>query len=501
MGACKSKDKKSHHTHEKTNIVKAEVPPTTRVVNQPVNGVVESQTITAVKQVPVREIISPEQQQQKMTQYKIKFLLGDRVLHEGEFPGEQPLSVLHNELRLKLGGSDYDYYLVDTANNSKVDITRRGSESLKTIFSNEVNTIELSYAGLDISPNIRRAYEETSGIIATPKFDASNFEIISFNKSTSGVAYQIYQDESFDYLKTFNEFSGYCNGNNKLFISGSDKKNEDETYNNIFIEIDLNNLNKPDHLRKLPNLLTGRGWHSMIFVPPRYVFIVGGINTKSVELYNIEKNQITHDSNLVENRSEASLCCVNNMYLYAFCGFLLNNNFHTTIERCNLKARTRQWEIVNLITEQGCIFEPSFFSVAYGKGDSIILLGGNENSRTAAKNYVFDEKDGSSVIANYKVNPVEDFYLCSEKFFLPVDEKTSILMPVYTSEVVKVLMFDSDAAILSLIKFEAMETAEDDIRNSLTYQHNEKLGEVNPLQRIHEEKIKAESVEEKKDYI
>jgi hypothetical protein len=494
MGVCKSKDKKSHHTHEKANVIKADVP-TQNVANSN-RPVIEPEPVerqTSVKQVSVREIISPEQQPQKheAPQYKIKFLLRDRVLHEGAYSVELHLLDLQNELRSKTGAIDYDYYLVDSNNHSKIDITRRGSESLKSIFSQEINTIELSYAGLDISANIRRALAQTTNIVATPKFDGSNFEIISYNKSTSGVAYQIYQDESFDYLKTFNEFSAYCNGNNKLYISGSDKKNEEDNYNSTFVEIDLNNLNKPDHLKQLPNLLTGRGWHSMIFVPPRYVFIVGGINTKSVELYNIEKNQITHDSNLVENRSEAALCCVNNMYLYAFCGFLLNNDFHSTIERCNLKTRTRQWEIVNFIAEQGLVFEPSFFSVAYGKGDTVILLGGNENSRTAPKNYIFnlDEKEGNNVISNYKVNNVDDFYLCSEKFFLPVDEKNSILMPVYTSEIVKVLMFDSDSSLLSLIKFEAMETAEDDMRNSLAYQHT--LGENNPMQRINE---KVESV-------
>jgi hypothetical protein len=486
MGACKSKDKKSHHAHEKSDVIKADVKAT--IVNPVVNGVQENPTV--VKAVPHKEIISPEPAIQKVPQYKIKFVVGGRVIHEGVFPGDQPLSAVSNELRVKLNGSEYDYLLVNSANNSKQDITRRGNDTLKTILPEEMNVIELSYAGLDISPNIRKAYADMTGIVATPKYDASSFEVISFNKSTNGVAYQIYQDESFNYLKTLNEFSAYCNGNNKFYISGSDKKNEDETYNNLFIEIDLNNLNKPDHLRKLPNLLTGRGWHSMIFVPPRNVFIVGGINTKSVELFNVEKNQITHDSNLNENRSEASLCCVNNSYLYAFCGFLLNNNFIPTIERCNLKARTRQWEIVNIISDQTCNFEPSFFSVAYGKGNSIILLGGNENQRSSAKNYVFELKDGNDTIANYQVNPVDDFYLCSEKFFLPINEKASILMPVYTSEVVKVLIFDSEASNLSLIKFEVLETADEDVRNSLNFQYNDKSADNNPLQRFHEEKIK-----------
>ena len=42
----------------------------------------------------------------------------------------------------------------------------------------------------------------------------------------------------------------------------------------------------------------------MIYIPNKYIFIVGGSNTKSVELYNIETNQLVKDSELNENRSE-----------------------------------------------------------------------------------------------------------------------------------------------------------------------------------------------------
>ena len=62
----------------------------------------------------------------------------------------------------------------------------------------------------------------------------------------------------------------------------------------------------------------------MIFIPKKYVFIVSGINNKSVELFDIEKNEIKIDSYLKEALRECSLTLVNNLYLYAFCGFLLH---------------------------------------------------------------------------------------------------------------------------------------------------------------------------------
>ena len=50
-------------------------------------------------------------------------------------------------------------------------------------------------------------------------------------------------------------------------------------------------------------------WHSMILIPKKYVFIVSGTNNKSVELFDIEKNEIKIDSYLNEAHCECSLTC------------------------------------------------------------------------------------------------------------------------------------------------------------------------------------------------
>ena len=62
----------------------------------------------------------------------------------------------------------------------------------------------------------------------------------------------------------------------------------------------------------------------MIFISKKYLFIVSGINNKSVESFDIEKNKIKIDSYLNEAHCECSLALNNNLYLYVFCGFLLH---------------------------------------------------------------------------------------------------------------------------------------------------------------------------------
>ena len=50
----------------------------------------------------------------------------------------------------------------------------------------------------------------------------------------------------------------------------------------------------------MSNLNKSRKWHSMIFIPKKYVFIVSGMNNKREELFDIEKNEIKIDSYLKE---------------------------------------------------------------------------------------------------------------------------------------------------------------------------------------------------------
>ena len=59
----------------------------------------------------------------------------------------------------------------------------------------------------------------------------------------------------------------------------------------------------------MPNLNEARTWHSMIFISKKYVFIVSGTNNKSVELFDIEKNEIKIGSYLKEALRECSLAC------------------------------------------------------------------------------------------------------------------------------------------------------------------------------------------------
>jgi len=393
--------------------------------------------------------------------------------------------------------ADYNYSLLiimqyilsdnkKIAGTEKIDLTTsvKMNHSLKTILenkkiSNSLAVVEFSYSGLKIPKDVKKAYINLNNYISSPKYENEPFGINIYDNSSSNLHYYSIPDEISEKfqinIKNFNNFSAYCNGKNKLFISGGII--DDNFFIGDFIEIDLEKLSHSgvrtsEYIRKLPNLNVPRGWHSMLFVPDKYIFIVGGSNTNSVELYDLDTNKLTVDSDLNERRSETSLCLVNNYFLYAFCGFQFLSNFSNVIEKCNLRKSQRTWEKIVLANSDVSIIS-NFYTIAYGKSYrdnyEIILVGANENysnkqsdSSKHKKNYLFKQigKD-DHILEEFNMEETGEPCVCSEKFFLPVNDTHSILMPTYIAENLSVLRFNPNIPKLDEIKFEPLNNNEE----------------------------------------
>ena len=319
-------------------------------------------------------------------------------------------------------------------NENDEEINNKKEMKIKEIFPNINNiNLKIKYSGLEIPQNIKNSYIENTKFIGSLILDNLEYLGISIlNISNEKMLTYHYSNEKNKELRKFNLFSAICNGKNNLYISGGEN-NGSECLSD-FYEINLANVNKENiQMRKLTNLIEGRTWHSMIYIPNKYIFIVGGIGNKNVELYDIENNIIQKDSELNEERSECSLCMVNDIYLYAFCGFLIHQNFTNSIERCNLRKQIRKWEMVNYKLENNVIFNPSFFGVGYYK-DKILLLGGNENNEEKNDNYII------SIGINGNEDSIEDFSsneqfinVYREKFFIPFNNDYSLIIPLISN--------------------------------------------------------------------
>ena len=178
----------------------------------------------------------------------------------------------------------------------------------------------------------------------------------------------------------------------------------------------------------------------MIFVPYQYIFIVGGLNTRTVEIYDIEENEIFLDSELNEKRCEPTMCVINNIYLYAFCGFYPYYNFNDTIERCNLLKKKREWEYI----EYSGKINPSFFGISYFKKDEILLISPKDSKIDDNKSFIYKigkDEDTLDEVNEIKIN-YNNMKTFRDKLFYPIFDNYSINLPLIVGENKNVLLLN-----------------------------------------------------------
>jgi hypothetical protein len=316
------------------------------------------------------------------------------------------------------------------------DITSLKDKKLQELAATEdTYSVTLRYLGLDICKDPKKAYS-LAHLIGAPKFDSDPIGIITFDKKT--YSFKSIQVNKPELVKDFGYFSSFCNGRNLLFLSGGERERKTERGAEIelmsdFVSIDLTSGSTVP----CKNLLKARSMHSMIYVPDKWVFVVGGTDTKSVNLLNIENGNLTEDSTLIEERSEPSLCLVRDdqyAYLYAFCGFKYKMSPNTTIERCNLQVKDRTWEVVNY--KSNVPLKICFFATSYLK-DDILLLGGSESSKSnTEKSFTYNWRADNVEASN--IPAVSEVF--NEKFFIPLGDNWSALMPMPSCDQAKVLI-------------------------------------------------------------
>lgn len=344
-------------------------------------------------------------------------------------------------------------------NNSVLEKMKSPLKSLLTASDQTSGTtpgdlvIEVNLTGLEDLPlNTDTAYQNVN-FLARPLVDP--FEIAIFEKDTGKFRIESLNEDLQNHaeIRVYSELSAYCNGNNHLYISGGE-------YNNSVIlghfwDIDIS---KKTILKNKPGLSTPRKLHSMVYVPNKYVFIVGGIGVKSVEFYDTEKKEISLHSELVEERSEPALCLVNNTYLYAFTGF---THQKSNFERINLRSGKKTWELViPKVDPLAGRFNQNFFAACHHVDGEIIFIGGvmigkndsNGNSDSTSKDYSF--------IYDWKENLIKKSLLphrdhdYSEKFFLPLETNNNYLIPNFERENINLLKYTVNEQ-MCVINFES----------------------------------------------
>lgn len=415
------------------------------------------------------ETISPSTNIMNIT--VIEIYSGNQLSKETE--GKETLSSFLSSLNILLKG-DFDIILENDKNlNEEVDTTL--IDLLMQKFSGKIPAkieIKIDYKGLIIPKDIKQAYIDKNPIIGSPIFDNPDFfGIITYNREQNLLAPYVFDVKDNEELLKFNSFSSYCNANGLLYMSGGENEEnggsdfEANKFNDFFY-IDLKSLKndkKKIQINRLQNLPENKAWHSMIFVPNNYIFIVGGANSKSVLIYDIDENTIKKDSEMNEEKSETTLCLVNDTFLYSFYGFIFQSDFTKNIERCNLRKQNREWNYV-FCKENSIIPKVSFFGVSYyhNSDNEILLIGGNDSKSQENYNYVLKlPNEESNIFEIEEFGKQDDFVVVfREKLFIPVGENIAVNIPLVTGEEYQLFTINTETGIIDFQKKEFNLTTE-----------------------------------------
>jgi len=215
----------------------------------------------------------------------------------------------------------------------------------------------------------------------------------------------------------------------------------------IFLSVSIFN----QKINKFITLKIERKCHSMIYIPLNYVFIIGGEGTTDVAYYDIQQGQIYAHSDLKHQRAEASLCFIDNSFIYAFSGYSDKRMPLNTFERINLRSNNKIWEEITPIVKEGVNFTQIYYGVCFLNQNQILFIGGHDSSTLswAKKCHVYNTQENTITSYESEIDIEEDF---TEKFFHPVKNFTSINYPkeIYHSEI-KLLVFHQNK--ITQIKF------------------------------------------------
>ena len=380
---------------------------------------------------------SEDNDKENITDIIINFMFNGKSEFERAFKTADKISDLFDALLEKKSGyNEYDLIANDT-----VYLSTKLNEKIGNVFPDTENAeVNMLYLGLDISDDIKSDYENSYDVLGTPLFNlGENIGILIYHIKTNNFTTEILQNKK---LTKFSNLSSICNMRNILYISGGDenKNNTEKTKPiNLFYSIDLLNPNK---IEELPALNTARCWHSMIYIPKKYIFIVGG-GTQEVEIYDSKKKEIKTDSQMKEIRNECTLFVMNNSVLYAFCGISPDGSFISTVEKCNLRQKERSWSFVNYSTADNTLFGECYYIGQFFSDNSLILFAANEGDNNEFSNILFDLEDEENPTISYYEKGEKISDVVPEKIFHPVGNNNFIMVPHVTT-LAKIYKVDDD---------------------------------------------------------
>ena len=329
------------------------------------------------------------------------------------------------------------YYKID---NELIDESKEINKYLKQKEDRKIS-VTADIKGLrDISNNIEKFIYENIKIYG--KISFSPFQLYIYKKEDDIFKKALIEEEEKNnsQIKEVSMNTSFCNGINKLYLfSGG----ENENLINLFWIIDLKNLK----IKKIETKIPSRKHHSLIYIPKKYVFIIGGNNDKTVYYFDTYKQQFFSYPDLDDDYIEPGLIMVNNTYLYVFSN--IGKNF--LISKTNLRDESKWEKIIPTIPKE-INFTIKYFGVCKSNNNSLIFIGENDINENSEK-YIFEYNyDKNEIYQSLSKNHSD--YDFPEKTFIPFNEESYVLFPNAPKRALKKVSYNKKYKIIHVVDFE-----------------------------------------------
>ena len=293
----------------------------------------------------------------------------------------------------------------------------------------------------------------------------SPFEVFLYSSNDKSLTIQTYDADTINdlFLNEFCNSSAYCNGNNHLFISGGERPNGELIDN--FWEIDLS-----EQIIAEPTKIIPKKNHSMIFIPDKYVFIVGG-NDQKCFYFNTETAEVEDWANLNKLRLNPALILIK-QNLYCFDNSNNKNNEQFTVEKTDLDSLKPEWILlkpkIDVNSGNAIRLNQENFGVAKDNEDNIIFIGGNMSDKNIKFNYKYNVKENKIEMTNIPFTEVN----LKEKTFLPCKKNIDFILPGFDKENPKIVFYSKNKNKVEVFDYQLKQSQNKSLVSDFKYDFN-----------------------------
>ena len=232
-----------------------------------------------------------------------------------------------------------------------------------------------------------------------------------------------YETKKFPY----NSRSCHILQTNQLIITGG----VDNEYTSCYFDADTNSV------IDFPKMKHPRQRHSMIYIGNNKVLIIGGSGSKKVTCLNIEFEDYEDLPDLNYTRKDASVCFVNNKFIYVFMGYCdEKGGILSNYEKLNVNNNDNKWNILPMNNYYSLNVPRTYSAVTFIRNDwkenndnddnedndsdddykgFFLFFGGSFNSTSQSNVFMFSEEkyqvDKSNFNLPLKCNFRETFFV------------------------------------------------------------------------------------------